>query len=371
MQVMSESLKLYKSQIKIALVDLQENKFKEQSFDVRSVNLVFFEDEGILGYFRTLGYFRKDMLGRPIVGINKSLSHKPFQHTVSVLEHELAHWINDLKNPFEKDSHGAEYKAICKEFDIDGRAKASIESTWAESPSEGMKSVNRVVDKVKKLLSLASSQNQNESEVAAQKANDILAKHNLENMDNSQGSDELIYMDTLLEVKKKSFKYKIISVILETYNVYALWNSARDYSHKGRKRSYIFMLEVSGDKANVEVAKRVFSFLDQELDRLFELSGAADKKSFFAGIRAGYLEKLKKSRSESGRAKENALVEYKKKIALKAKRDFYSNISISSTSSKSRIDSNSYNKGMDSGKKLSIKSKLSSTSSQSSKLLAA
>lgn len=124
-----------------------------------------------------------------------------------------------------------------------------------------------VIAKIKKLLNLSESANENEAALAAAKAQDLMFKHNLE-IGAVQGFDlrpdekvEQFNFDIGMEEGKKniaSWKQWLFNSVAET-------SMCKPYVSHGRYTSYG---RVIGRKADVEAAQYTFSWLLYELERL-------------------------------------------------------------------------------------------------------
>lgn len=371
MFIMSKALRLYKAQIQNLLKDIAlKEEARHLHTQIKNLKVVFISSDN-----KALGAYKTNKAGVSIIAINKTLMNKPFEHTISVVEHEVAHYIAHVTWPSHQESHGKEYKAACKMIGADPRARAKLEDTWSESYTEDLSKVNKIIDKVKKLLSLSSSLNKNESEVAAQKANELLAKHNLTSMEEGI-DDKEFYQHELVSLKRRDNKYNIIGNILETFGVFVIWNKSRDRSregHSSKRRVYTYILEICGERENVEVAKEVYEFLDRELERLAKdegLKGNA-RKSFFMGVSAGYMTKIRDQRLKLEEGACKSLVAYNKEIERLAMENFYSDSSIRTRTAKSSRDPESYAKGFQKGESMNINTNNKKSTGASEKLLLA
>lgn len=225
--------------------------------------ILLFEDSNKLGYFDPNFYE---------IGLNKELMFR--EGTDEILRHELAHYITWIVHgPVQE--HGEAFRAICKRF---GWGEAVMRASSPLPPST--RHPSRVAIKIKKLLSLASSANHFEAELATLKANELLMKHNVEHI----STESEMRVKRLLSSKRTSVKLQAIAAILRTFLVYPVLNRGKESAS----------LEVFGMGENIEVAEYVAHFLDGEFDRLWKasgLKGAASKNSFFRGLADGYCKK--------------------------------------------------------------------------------
>ncbi len=319
------------------------------------LEFVVFEGESKLGFFDSSCYR---------LGINKKLMLSSSESVLKdIIAHELAHLFTFLHHGPNTSPHGAEFKSVCARYGLApevARAtlnfSAAIEQEEVMSESVALQS-ERIISKVKKLLSLASSSNQHESELATLKANQMLRDYNLSKLSLEQ-KQAPTYLKRVLTAAKRSAKLQAIYEILTTFHVCVVFN-------QGRGRC---ALEVCGDRTNVELAEYVAAFLDVELDRSWkdakrhnpELSGALAKNSFFRGLAKGYLakhQKLTTSQKEAPSTRELTLL--KKDLELHTARAFPRLSKVSSRPT--REHSSSHQTGMKAGSKLSIRAGLKNT----------
>jgi hypothetical protein len=212
---------------------------------------------------------------------------------------------------------------------------------------EGDLASEKIISKIKKLINLSSSGNEHEARLATIKANQLLLKHNLESLPDSENEEEVCVL-RVLEDKRNSAKYHAIYEILQTFFVQPVFNYGKEK----------FYLEVIGPRINVELAAYVANFLDNELEILWKkvkdenlLKGKSAKNSFMKGLAEGYVAKIKDAQNEF--TTKNSLVKLnanlKKYIALT-----YGRLAKGSTS-KGKNCATSRGHGREVGKNLSIR----------------
>ena len=117
-------------------------------------------------------------------------------------------------------------------------------------------------------------------------------------------------------------------------------------------------LEATGTKANIELADYIANFLEEELDRLwnlhkgqYNLKGQKAKNSFFLGMARGYEQRMETVLKDfdSSQSKELVLINLKLDESVSK---IYRRLS--STSSSGSIDHDSFGAGQKAGKNLTI-----------------
>ncbi|WP_194848531.1 SprT-like domain-containing protein [Candidatus Neptunochlamydia vexilliferae] len=223
-----------------------------------------------------LGYFQHDLYE---IGINKLFLLEEEETIKDLLRHELAHYMTFIEHGPDVSPHGKEFREICKKYGWStevARAQVSIEKAVKNK---------QIVDKVRKLLSLATSPEPKEAEAATLKAQELLAKYNVK----FHEEDDPIHLLRVLQKKRGSAKLQAIASILRLFFVYPIFNHGKG----------VLYLEILGDPLNIEVAEYVAHFLDHHFELLWKeakkeeprLKGTVAKNSFFRGIAEGYEKK--------------------------------------------------------------------------------
>lgn len=327
------------------------------------VEIVLFEGGKQHGYFVT-------RFGRHIIGINKAFAELDFKLAMDVFKHEVAHYICRKRYDDDCQSHGPKFRGICKEIGANPRAKENIEDMKIRI---GADDHDKVVEKVKKLMRLGSSSNEHEAELATLKANELLMKHNISHVAES----DKVYFDQILKIGQKNAKSRAIVSIVETFGVMVVHNPVGKINSAGRyvRRNYI--LEVSGSKASVEIAGYVAEFLDREIEQLYNkakkehnFSGLRAKNAFINGIRMGYLSKFRQQKVEIEKSNDTkALTVASDKIKKLAEELIYEN-SLKNMRSNSGEAGHGFaeDAGYDEGQKLSINQGVENKSTKTLKL---
>ena len=305
------------------------------------INFVVYEGPN-LGYWDYRSYQ---------IGINKRVMLSAKTEVIKdILRHELAHMLMTYLYGPTFTPHSPEFRELCRSYGWGENVSAARSDIETENQKiEGDLASEKLIEKIKKLLSLASSTNPYEAELATIKANELLLKHNLEKLSLLEKSEEEVWVKRVLSTSRNSAKIHAIYEILQTFFVAPVFNYGKG----------VLYLEVTGSRTNVELADYVANFLDQELERLFsvyqkehsDLKGQRAKNSFFKGMAEGYVEKIKKTQKEVSLAEGKELIvleqDLKRQMRLAYSR-------LGSTSTSRREDSYSKNLGRKAGQNLSI-----------------
>jgi len=160
--------------------------------------------------------------------------------------------------------------------------------------------VNKILERIKKLLSLATSNNENEAQLASAKATELLTKHNLDMQQVEHANAEYIE-NTISEDKRVCNEDKYLSTILVNHFNVKVLKDLRGSTTK---------INIIGDKVNVEIAEYTYNFLKAQFRQLFRQymkdTGATtkDRSSYYYGLFKGFNEQMnaakKKVESEYG-----------------------------------------------------------------------
>jgi len=306
------------------------------------IHLVCFEQKSQLGFFDYSNYR---------IGVNKFfVTHINQNDLMNVLRHELAHYYAYLIYGRDIDAHGLEFRTICKNFNW---GEEVYLSQFKPELEEKIHANEKVLEKIKKLLSLAQSSNAHEAELATSKANQLLVQYHLETLSHSH--EKTYFLKQVLHCKVKSGKLYAIYEILTSFMVQPVMNHTKNG----------IILEVTGGATEVELADYVANFLNHELDYIWKeaqkndhkLKGIKAKNSFFRSLAHAYLDKIKQANANLTTVQSRALtlISHDLEIASQA---FYGRFSKSY--SKQSIDTHASAQGEKAGRNLNIKKGLKS-----------
>ena len=198
-----------------------------------------------------------------------------------VLLHEMAHqFVDETYSLRDETPHGPTFQAVCARFGIDGRA-SSVPGTGAANPDSGG-ATPKIVERVRKLLALATSANQHEAEAAMNAAQALLLRYNLDALGTS---GTRIECRTLGEpgLRHSEEEKLLASIVTKHFFVKAIW--IRVYLQD--RSAWGTVLEVCGTHENVEMSAYVHHFLQETTVRLWEQHGAGHTRTSLARFRAG------------------------------------------------------------------------------------
>ncbi|NCG19718.1 MAG: DUF2786 domain-containing protein [Rhodobacterales bacterium] len=228
---------------------------------------------------RTLSLFRVLVLEHPWPQVNE------------VLRHEMAHqFVTDVLRPVGETAHGEAFRQAAERLGVDAVAAGLVEVTSSEA------SVHR---KIRKLLSLATSNNQHEAEAAAARAQRLMLKHNLDQVLQST------YTARVMGPTKKRFQRwekAVMGLLAAHYFVDVMWVPLYDRDRDLRGNA----AECMGTPSNLDLAEYVYGFLCTTAERLWREWSVkrrgkqrSDRQNFMCGVISGFDAQLRRQRVQN------------------------------------------------------------------------
>ncbi len=222
---------------------------------------------------------------------------RPWPEVVGVLAHEMAHqFVDEVLQVHEETAHGDTFRRVCEERGIDARAGGAP----IAANLDGVE-VDRVLERVRKLLALAGSANQHEAEAAMRRAHELMLRHNIEAAQaRATTTFELRHLGDPLKRTTRT-ELDILNLLVEFFFVKVIRIPV--YLPRLGVRGALF--ELTGTRANTEMAVHVHAFLLATAERLWRdnrgdarVRSGHDRGSYQAGVVRGFHEKLASERTE-------------------------------------------------------------------------
>ncbi len=235
---------------------------------------------------------------RHIVIAQKLVTDYEWHDVVGVLSHEMAHQYADEILDSDGSPHGDVFQRACQKVGVPFYyAKAQVhlqQHTLDWRQTQPSSEEEKRLEKIRKLLNLASSSNENEASLAMSRVREIYARYNLEK--SSTVSDEFYHAYIKTNRKRlHTYEQKIMSILVNHYMVEVIVGSAFCPQEQTRLRT----IELIGRKENVLMAEYVFDFL-----KTYIFAKGTDKKkqevhfpasmakAYHLGLLTGFDEKL-------------------------------------------------------------------------------
>lgn len=221
---------------------------------------------------------------------------RPWPEVVGVLQHEMAHqFVDEVLGISDETSHGESFRRVCAERGIDMRAAGPA------VPAAGQPDIDRVLDRIRKLLALAGSPNQHEAEAAMRRAHELMLRHNIESAGAAAArSFEVRHVGDPAR-RMSRVQVDIAGLISEFFFVNVIRIPV--FLPRAGRRGSVY--ELTGTRANVEMAAHVYAFLLATAERLWKqnrgdarVRSGRDRLAYQAGVVRGFREKLASERRE-------------------------------------------------------------------------
>ena len=235
------------------------------------------------------------------ISISASLINECSWDTViNVLKHEMAHqYVHESMGRGTELPHGPAFEEACEKLAVPypfNTATGDSPKIFVDTDQSGRDPVyNGRVDKVRKMLSLAGSANENEAAAAMRKANSFIRKYNLERLDKAGAPSQYRY--AIKSTGKKRLHVidrRIATLLMDFFYVDVVYAELFDAVLAEDQKT----VELLGTLENVSFAGHVYDFLKQRVDFLWrdyrKSSGAPGRlrKTYILGILQGFREKL-------------------------------------------------------------------------------
>ncbi|MCF8144587.1 MAG: SprT-like domain-containing protein [Deltaproteobacteria bacterium] len=224
--------------------------------------------------------------------------------TLNVFKHEMAHQIvTDIFGAAE--GHGPLFDRACAMIGVPEAyrgARGDAPRRIGDFRDEQIDSENmRMLDKVRKLLSLARSGNENEAFLAMQKANELIEKYNIDRIEQDRAA-KFVY--AIIHHKKKrveNYQRRICLILKDHFFVDVVYSSLYDATACQTYRT----IELLGTVENVRIAEYVYYFLMNQMEVLWKVHqrkrsapASRNKRSYRLGVVKGFHERLDRQAME-------------------------------------------------------------------------
>lgn len=260
-------------------IALQWAEFNRQIFgnSLKKPSFQLHEGRSRLGFWQP--QFRTISLSKDLI------MAEPWYRVLAVLKHEMLHqFIEESMGGAELPPHGDLFQSMKKKFGIEEFEEMGLE----DRPQEHTPS--KVMEKIRKLLQLAESDQLNEAQNAMKMANQLMLKWNIE-----QGQIKKKKKYQIRQLGKPGrimLIHKMLSAILrDFFFVETIWV----HSYDVMKSKWGRVLEITGQKENVELSEYVYHYLinlSEQLWKEHKRHSAGHRGNFLYGIMLGFYEKL-------------------------------------------------------------------------------
>ena len=180
-----------------------------------------------------------------------------------VLCHEMAHQYTDqVIKSSESTPHGSDFLEACQILRANPKASGRYRPMHDRLYQTSLSDRDRILIRVKKLMSLARSTNRHEAEAAMTKAHELMRKYNLQLLEHSNQRNFISMFIGSPALRHFREEYHLANLLQRYYFVQGLWVSA--YVLGKSKMGRVF--EISGTPENVKIAAYVYDFVRNTID---------------------------------------------------------------------------------------------------------
>tara|TARA_Y100001978_G_scaffold25439_1_gene21783 strand:+ start:992 stop:2074 length:1083 start_codon:yes stop_codon:yes gene_type:complete len=275
---------------------------------------------------------------------------------LDTLRHEMAHQFVDEGLAISGESpHGPAFRKACEKMRCSPRAQGA--STPSCPSAE-----DRLLQRLRKVLSLSQSPNENEAEVAVAKARHMLLRYNVDVV--SLDAERHFGRRSLGPAKGRRASYELwLSLILQDFFfVETIW--AETYIPARNQSATV--LEIYGTDANIEMAAYVYDYLTGLMEPLWvayrraeSLTSNRERQRYWSGILEGFYRKLRE-REAVARKRNEALVRWQGDEKLRAYYR-YVNPHVRVRYGRGVRSSEAYQAGLEKGRQVEIRRPLEQT----------
>ena len=222
--------------------------------------------------------------------------------TIHVLKHEMAHQICDEMFDCHGSAHDGDFHRACNLLGLPEKfARAQIDpqcfSSAVASCEDRRESRSKLIEKVRKILALSNSANENEARLALETAVRLMQRHELAESEIELQQDDLTYVIISLARRRVCFYQRLIASLLSRYfNVRLVCSKLYDAAADQTYRTF----EVFGRRECVAVVEHCYHFLENRLAVLWQEHCRSqpgpmrgERSSFYCGVLHGFEETLK------------------------------------------------------------------------------
>ena len=244
-------------------------------------------------------------LGQRTITISvRHILESSWESVLNTLRHEMAHqYVHETLGLAHTPPHGEAFQSACRLLRCDDRATASdgtVESLEASNDER-----DKILGRIKELLALAGSPNENEAGNAMRMAQKYLIKYNLELDELDRQRDYHVRFLGKCSPRTQEYEYTLSMILQEHFFVLPIWS----YSYDPRRARPGKILEVCGSSQNLEIASYVFDFVLGVCESLWRTrrrqllhsrspGRRGTKFQYLAGVVRGLQEKLDHQRQE-------------------------------------------------------------------------
>ncbi len=230
---------------------------------------------------------------------SKLIQNHSWDKVLMVLKHEMAHQVCSEVYGLKKSGHGRKFQEACAALGLPApynRSRGDLESVVAGPPEKTETAEGRrLLQRVKKLLALAGSNNEHEAASAMQRANYLLTRYNLDLPENRENSG---YRRVTIDTRGKQMptcRRLLCAILRDHFFVQVIFATLYD----ARQCCSYKTIELLGRVENVSIAEYCYHFLEYQLHVLWNANrhryrghARTARNSYYLGLLQGFAETM-------------------------------------------------------------------------------
>ena len=235
--------------------------------------------------------------GKDEICLNRNLVHHYSWAAVrEILLHEISHqFAEQVLGAHNEPPHGPRFQEACRLLRANPKASGDFKTLDERISNYTLGPEDRIIVRVRKLMSLAQSHNQHEAEAAMAKAHALIRKYNvhlLSRDDHRQFVSVFLGAPALRHFREA---YHLSGLLQKYYFIFGIWVPAY-VVEKGKMGR---VLEITGTVQNVNIASYVHDFVKHFIDSQWKEYNRNKrlnryrKTDFAVGIIEGFQSKLR------------------------------------------------------------------------------
>ncbi len=245
---------------------------------------------------RRLGCWQRE--GRTISLSRKLVFEQPWSVVREVLRHEIAHqYVDEKLRVHDETAHGPAFTRVCREHGIDASAAGLPSPTGSDGDGQAP-----MLRRIVRLLALAESPNLHEAEAAMNEARRLMLVHNIDASVATASEGYHVRHVGPVKARTEASERILAGILGRHFFVSVIWVP----SYVAREARTGYALEICGTAANLAVAEHVHAFLTETAQRLWRehkrtqgIRSDRERRSYCAGVMAGFQEKLDEGERQS------------------------------------------------------------------------
>ena len=216
----------------------------------------------------------------------------PWEAVLDTLRHEMAHqYVEDVLGLIGSPPHGEAFARAAHLFRVDPVRAARLDRLPPGGPSTEL---DRILRRIKELLAMAGSPNENEAANAMRLVHKYLLKYNLDLTEVERPRSFAVRHLGRCSGRFQEYEYTLGNILKKHYFVEVVWTFSYDPLRDQPGR----ILQIVGTPENLEIAEYVHRYVSDLIEPLWkayrEASGANGKsrRQYLAGLLRGLEEKL-------------------------------------------------------------------------------